>query len=294
MNLPAFKSITSSIMVTVQKIPTVSIVVPAYNEQEKLRTCLDAIARQTVRPLEVIVVDNNSTDATARIAKSYPFVRLVCEKRQGRVFARNCGFEAARGDVLGRIDADTVLPPAWVEHVQAFYSDSANRQIAWGGAADFKNIRMRALTNFGYDLLAYRFGKLLAGHYTLWGSNMAITRKQWRAVRSSVCLRNDIHEDLDVAVHLAQAGFYIKYDNNMKVSGEMKRVQSGRRELWEYLQWWPRTLRVHGNVLWPVCWFVGAFMLYAASFVWLSVDKLAGYLGYRSAQAPAKTVLSQD
>lgn len=240
------------------------------------------------------MVDNNSTDATVRIAKSYPFVRLVREKRQGRVFARNCGFEAARGDVLARIDADTVLPTGWVEYVQAFYSDSTNRQTAWGGAADFKNIRMRVLTNFGYDLLAYRFGRLLAGHYTLWGSNMAITKKQWLAVCGSVCLRNDIHEDLDLAVHLDNVGFYVKYDTTMKAPGEMKRVQSGRRELWEYLQWWPRTLRVHGNRLWPVCWFVGAFMLYVASFVWLLADKLASFVGYRPTQAPAKTALSQD
>ena len=83
--------------------------------------CLQAIARQTVKPLEVIVVDNNSTDATAEIAAGYPFVTVLSEWRQGVVHARDCGFDAARGDIIGRIDAETVMPEDWVERVQDIF-----------------------------------------------------------------------------------------------------------------------------------------------------------------------------
>src|SRR5438309_1400799 len=92
----------------------VSIVIPVYNEGPALGACLDAIARQTSRPFEVIVVDNNSSDDTVPIARHYGFVRLIHEKRQGVVHARTAGFNAARGDIIARIDGDTILPENWV------------------------------------------------------------------------------------------------------------------------------------------------------------------------------------
>jgi cellulose synthase/poly-beta-1,6-N-acetylglucosamine synthase-like glycosyltransferase len=55
----------------------VSIVIPVYNEADALAACLEAIAEQTIAPLEVIVVDNNSTDTSAAIAQGFDFVRLV-------------------------------------------------------------------------------------------------------------------------------------------------------------------------------------------------------------------------
>src|SRR5688572_3020117 len=95
--------------------PTVSIVIPAYNEENHLRLCLEAVARQTVKPLEVIVVDNNSTDATAAIARSFPFVTLLSEKRQGPQPARDRGYNAAHGEIIGRLDADSIVALDWVE-----------------------------------------------------------------------------------------------------------------------------------------------------------------------------------
>src|SRR6266496_1315708 len=101
------------------KLLTVSIVIPVYNEAPILERCLRAIETQTMAPLEVVVVDNNSTDNSAAIARSFKGVRVITEKRQGMVYARTKGFDAARGDVLGRIDADTQISPNWVERVAA-------------------------------------------------------------------------------------------------------------------------------------------------------------------------------
>jgi glycosyltransferase involved in cell wall biosynthesis len=238
-----------------------------------MRACLSAIAAQTVKPLEVIVVNNNSTDKTAEIARQFPFVRVITERRQGRVFARNAGFNAARGDVIGRIDADIVLPPDWVEHVTAFYAQRSNSVRAWSGGGTFYNVRLKTLVNWAYAAAAFPFNAFLIGHCTLWGSNTAITRKQWRTVRSLVCHRLDIHEDLDLAIHLAQAGYRITYDPTMRIDAELRRVYSDRDQLWGYLGWWPRTLRVHSKKTWPICWFFGVLVLYGLSFIWLFIDK---------------------
>jgi glycosyltransferase involved in cell wall biosynthesis len=250
----------------------VSIVIPAYNEEGHLRPCLEAIQAQTVQPFEVIVVNNNSNDSTAAMARSFPFVRVIDEPQQGRVFARNAGFDAARGDVIGRIDADIRLPRNWVEHVQTFYEQPGNDQKAWTGSGYFPNIQFPRLVSFCYALLAFQFNKLLLGHCTLWGSNMAITRNQWRRIGSGACKRNDIHEDLDLAIHLADAGYHINYDKSIKTNAELRRVQAERHELWEYLLWWPRTLRIHARKGWVVAWWLSA-NLYVASFFWLALEK---------------------
>ncbi len=264
----------------------VSIVIPAYNEEFHLRACLQAIADQTVQPYEVIVVDNNSTDNTAAVAASYPFVQVISESRQGRVFARNAGFDATSGDILGRIDADIVLPANWVEHVSTFYTNPGHARLAWSGAGYFYNVRLPRLVSFTYGLFAFRLNKLLIGHYTLWGSNMAFSAPQWQAVRGHTCDRLDIHEDLDLAMHLHRQGFGIYYDTSIKTSAEMRRVHSDRHQLWEYLQWWPRAVRLHGHASWPVCWLLGAGLLYGATFVLLGADKLSTFfrrqLAYKS------------
>jgi glycosyltransferase involved in cell wall biosynthesis len=102
----------------IRKALSLSIVIPVYNEQSHLKACLDSIAKQEDYPDEVIVVDNNSTDKTCDIAKSYPFVKLAREKKQGVLSARTKGFNLAKSDFIGRIDADTVLPPTWIKDVK--------------------------------------------------------------------------------------------------------------------------------------------------------------------------------
>ena len=92
------------------KTLTLSIVIPAYNEENYLRACLDSIAAQTVMPDKVIVVDNNSTDKTVALARSYDFVTLVHERQQHQSFAQATGFNLASSDIIGRIDADSILP----------------------------------------------------------------------------------------------------------------------------------------------------------------------------------------
>ncbi|HSX32718.1 MAG TPA: glycosyltransferase family A protein [Candidatus Saccharimonadales bacterium] len=259
----------------------VSIVIPAYNEERHLAACLDAIMAQTVRPFEVIVVDNNSTDKTAAIARCYPLARVVHEAKQGIVYARNAGFDAARGEIIGRIDAEVILPKNWVEHIQAFYDDERHSNQAWTGMATFYNMYFPRLAGWVYWLLAYGLGRMLMGHYTLWGSNMALPRSLWRAVRGQVHLRTDIHEDLDLSIHLHHAGYSIVYDGGVNVRASLRRIRSDRHKLWSYLQWWPRTLRLHGYKTWVIAWFFGALMLYVLSYIIVLIDWFRPMVGLK-------------
>jgi glycosyltransferase involved in cell wall biosynthesis len=259
----------------------VSIVIPVYNEAARLAVCLRAIERQTARPYEVIVVDNNSTDGSTAIAEQFSFVKVVHEASQGIIYARNRGFDAASGDVIARIDADIEIPANWVEYVAAFYDKPDNVKIAWTGSGFFYNVRFPRLVSAAYSLLAFRLNQVLLGYATLWGSNMAITRVQWQAVRSDVCVRTDIHEDLDLAIHLSRAGFKVHYDTSIKTNAQLKRVRSNRHELWEYLQWWPRTLRVHGRWNWLVCWLLSVLPLYVGAQILVVAEWMAVRFGRR-------------
>lgn len=239
----------------------VSIVIPVYNEAVPLAACLESIQQQSTAPFEVIVVDNNSTDGSVKVAQAYPWVRILPEPAQGIVHARNRGYDAARGDIIARIDADTVLPHNWVAHILAFYR-AGNTDAAFTGGAAFYNVRWPRAVAWLYNLLAFDLNRLLIGHVTLWGSNMALTKQQWRRVRGHVCSRRDMHEDLDLAMHLHELGYRIHFDRGFRIGAELRRVQSNRHELWEYLQWWPRTLHRHSKQGWWIAWLFGAAMLY--------------------------------
>ncbi len=239
---------------------------------------MDAIAVQTDRPDEVIVVDNNSNDATAEIARSYKFVRLLRESRQGVVFARDCGFNAAKSSLLGRIDADTVLPPDWVERVKGFYADQQHSTYALTGGCFFYNVRCPRLARWWQGQIAFRANRLLMGHYILFGSNMAMPQHLWKSVKDKVCHIPDVHEDLDLAIHVHEFGYEITYLENLRVGVKMRRVRSNQAELWSNMMWWPRTLRKHGKRTWPLG-LLGALILYIGAPAVIVAELLARLVG---------------
>ncbi|MCD6290651.1 MAG: glycosyltransferase [Anaerolineae bacterium] len=108
----------------------VSVVIPAFNEEKYLGACLYALRRQTypANHYEVIVVNNASIDATATIAWRYG-ARVVWEPRRGIPRARQAGFQAARGEIIASTDADTVVPPDWIERIVTNFQAHPE----WGG-----------------------------------------------------------------------------------------------------------------------------------------------------------------
>ena len=232
----------------------ISIIIPAYNEARTLPGCLDTIAAQTSMPDEVIVVDNNSSDETVAVAKRYPFVTIIHEPLQGIAFARNAGFNAARGDLLARIDADTHIPRDWVARIKTYYAASTHAERILTGSCYFYNLRSGRLTGRMYDFLVHRLNRVLLGSYFPWGSNSVITRRAWHAVKSTVFTRTDIHEDLDLGIHLKQAGFSTTYLPSLRVGTMARRVLDNHDLLWPYLTWWPRTFKVNQIAVWPFVW----------------------------------------
>jgi glycosyltransferase involved in cell wall biosynthesis len=93
----------------------VSIIIPAFNEEAYLNRCLDTVVNQTLKDIEIIIVDDGSTDATQKIcdeyANKYPdIVRVIHKKNEGQALARNTGLRISNGKYIGFVDADD-----WVE-----------------------------------------------------------------------------------------------------------------------------------------------------------------------------------
>lgn len=108
-------------------LPFVSVVIPVYNGEETLDLCLDSIANLEYPKdrLEVIVVDNGSTDATLQIATRHRVQTLQELDARSSYAARNKGIMVAKGELIAFTDADCVVTPLWLRHLVGCWSDES-------------------------------------------------------------------------------------------------------------------------------------------------------------------------
>ncbi|MEN5194441.1 glycosyltransferase family 2 protein [Sphingobacterium faecium] len=117
-----FTKIRSNLQTLSSTRPLLSIVVIAYNEDRHLAGCLWSLTEQRSSfPMEIIVVNNHSTDRTEEILKKVG-VTYYNEPNQGPGFARQCGLDRAKGEYLLCVDGDTLYPPYYVATHQAYLS----------------------------------------------------------------------------------------------------------------------------------------------------------------------------
>ena len=89
-----------------------SVIIPTYNRARLLPRCLDSVLSQELQPLEIIVVDDGSTDTSAQlVSRDYPGIKLVSQENKGVSAARNAGINAAQGDWLAFLDSDDAWFP---------------------------------------------------------------------------------------------------------------------------------------------------------------------------------------
>ncbi|MBX4188906.1 glycosyltransferase [Candidatus Saccharibacteria bacterium] len=229
-----------------KKSLTLSIVIPVYNEQDYLKACLDSIAAQAVMPDEIIIVDNNSTDRSLQIAARYPFVRIIKEPRQHQSYAQKTGFDAATTDIIGRIDADSILPADWVENVIEHFSKNSDLVAITGGTLPYDMAARNASSRVfaGYNILS----SLIAGSRMLWGANCALRRDSWQKVSQKVTTRSNIWEDYDLSFCLAPYGNVTKV-HDIDVGSSFRAVHKPLSAQTEYQIRCLRTFRLHTGYL---------------------------------------------
>ncbi len=238
---------------------SLSIVIPVYNEELHLDACLKTIAAQTEKPDEVIVVDNNSTDKSIEIAQKYPWVTVVKEPVQGVLAARNRGFDMVKNDLIGRIDADTLLPRDWCRQARQLMSNQ--RYAAVTGPVSYYDMPMPE-KNYWIDHQIRKYLYKGAPHIPfLFGSNCVVRRVSWQQVRKNLCEKRNIHEDLDLAIHLNEAKLSILYDKRLLASTSSRRYDDTPAAFSKYMKMNTETYRIHGFGL--------SIPRLAVSFYWL-------------------------
>lgn len=204
-----------------------SVIVPAHNEEGHINACLERLFAQTIKPYEVIVVDNNCTDSTINLAQKWP-TKIVSELNQGIGYAASAGYDAARGDIIVRCDADSRVASNWLERIQNIMSDTST--IAVTGPAYFYDapravdVTARRLYIDAYFMTV---GAAL-GQTPLFGSNCAFRRSVWQKISNDVHRsNNDIHDDIDLSYHISPLG-HIKFDADLVVGISARPFKSVR------------------------------------------------------------------
>ncbi|MDG3009117.1 glycosyltransferase family 2 protein [Rhodococcus sp. D2-41] len=238
---------------------TVSVVIPAYNEQERIGRTLECLLAQIGEIDEIVVVDNNSTDATAEVVREIqtrePKIRIIAENRPGVFYARRAGFDAARSTVIARLDADTFARPGWARALRDFFA-SAPVQVGavTGPLIPYDSPYREKFEKGKLKELEAGLAKRNPGGRAVYdvqmapGGNMAITRDGWQAVRGLVSERTDIYDDLDLSICVRKAGFTIGVSADMWAETSARRFRTNPFSYGAYMAQLPRTYRAHGDL----------------------------------------------
>jgi cellulose synthase/poly-beta-1,6-N-acetylglucosamine synthase-like glycosyltransferase len=207
-----------------------SFVIPAHNEEEKIDQCLSSILRElhgNPSDVEIIVVNNASTDRTGEIARLYPGVQVVDEPVKGLVVARRAGFEKATGELVANIDADTMLPSGWIQRVlREFQRDP--KLVCVSGPFIYYDLSLwaRSWQRVFYGLafavyLTNRF--ILRVSSMVQGGNFVIEKAALKRVGGFDVAIDFYGEDADVARRLHKVG-HVKFTFTLPIFTSGRRV----------------------------------------------------------------------
>jgi glycosyltransferase involved in cell wall biosynthesis len=212
----------------------ISFVIPCYNEEKYIRDCIQSIKREAscLPNYEIIVVDNNCTDATVLIALQEE-VTVVSEQQKGVVFARQKGYKTARHNLIANIDADSRLCEGWVDIALAKIANPD--VVAVTGPLMYDNVSnsLAILTKF-YYYLAW-FSNNFIGVF-LQGGNSLIKKSALDKTNGYDTSISFYGEDTMTAKRLEPSG-KIKFVMDLKLHSSPRRLkdQGIIKTTWLYL-----------------------------------------------------------
>lgn len=196
---------------------SISVVIPAYNEEKYLQKTLTSLKRQVLKPLEIIVADNNSTDKTAEIAKENG-AKVIHVKPQGSVFAYAEGMKNAKGDIIACTDADTIVLPDWTKKIAETFSDE--KVVGLTGSMQFDTSGMwEWILELAYDLFLRAHFFFGIGHTV--GFNMAVRRSAFRKIHG-INTAFTMSSDVDLGLRLSKVGKVV-YNPKVRVIPSTRR-----------------------------------------------------------------------
>ncbi|MFB7178598.1 bifunctional polysaccharide deacetylase/glycosyltransferase family 2 protein [Streptomyces sp. NPDC056257] len=221
-----------------QPLPRVSAVVPAHNEQATIVSCVRALLDGGCPDIDVVVVDDGSTDDTAAAARTVtdPRVRVVTQPNQGKPAALNAGVAHAVHDVIVMVDADTVVAPGAVARLAAAMADPSVGAVAGNTkVANRKGLlplwqHLEYVMSFG---LERRLFDLAGASPTVPGAIGAFRRSALASIGGVSA--DTLAEDTDIAMALCRAGWRVVYRSDAHARTH---VPTTIRDLWHQRYRW--------------------------------------------------------
>ncbi|MEB4616667.1 glycosyltransferase [Leucobacter sp. M11] len=235
--------------------PSVTVVVPGYNEGLVIDSCVASIAQSRYPGLEIILVDDGSTDDTAarmaRLAERHERVRFIGQENAGKGAALNRGAASATGEVLLFVDADGIFGPDTVEHILAGFTDAGVGAVC----GDDRPVNLNRVQTQLLTVISHIGTGLVRRALTvLWC--MPIVSGNIGAFRRDVLEQTgplDEHtlgEDLELTWRVYRAGYRVNFTPRALVYAESPATIAG---LWKQRVRWARgllqTIRTHRAML---------------------------------------------
>lgn len=204
---PPRSSLTSNVVES-ESLPLVSFVIPCYNDDEILDRCLQSIQEQQYPRIEIIVVDNGSTDGSLEISEEFADSVLHVEGPLGRV--RQKGFEAANGEIIGSFDSDNILPHnEWLSNAIQYFNFDESVANVWP-----KNIGPPDSPPFSriyWGLWEEIIEDRIANSRGVFGGGTSLFRRS--AFEEVDGIDEEVHwgEDFNLAKKLKDAGYSVVY-----------------------------------------------------------------------------------
>ena len=202
---------------------TISLIIPAYNEEKRIGICLDSVIKFAGDKLhEIIVVNNKSTDNTKSIASSYSKVKVVDEPQKGVMHARSRGIESSTGDIVAFMDADCIMVEGWFEKVALEFNKNKNTALLSGPYFYYDApLWLKILTEiyFLVALIIYR----AIGYMAIFG-NMAIRRSTLDKMNGLDTNIDFYGDDTDTARRASRFG-KVKFDYNLRLQSSCRRLR---------------------------------------------------------------------
>lgn len=210
----------------------ISFVIPAHNEEAYLGDCLKSIIREreTGRyEMEVIVVNNVSTDGTRKVAEGWSGVKIIDEPKKGLVQARQAGYLASSGDLIANVDADTRLTPGWMDKViEEFLRDE--KLVALSGPFIYYDLskvsNLVVKIFFGLGALGSFIGqRVFRGGAILQGGNFVLRKAALDEIGGYNMNLTFWGEDADVASRISRVG-KVKFTMGLPIYSSGRRIKA--------------------------------------------------------------------
>ncbi len=221
----------------------VTVVIPAYNEERAIFACMDALCKQkTAHNYKIIVVNNASTDNTASVALSWKdklALEIMEEPLKGRGAARRAGFAKANTDIILSTDADSKVPPNWIEAMVDTLLSNPKAVACTSPSFITDGSKMTNLTMSIGMPLSLRMYRLIVGHYMVTGGTFAVRRLAYESA-GGFDETQDMLDDVDLSFRLAKLGKII-YLPFLRVETEGDIFSKGYIQgFWHYFKHWPK------------------------------------------------------